>query len=96
MVAGSYGTSPGLPLGNVTVPLVPDSWMSMSLGLANSSVYPGSIGLLDGNGAAAAAFVLPPAWSPALVGQVVHHAFVVLHGSSFVHASNAVKLVFNP
>jgi hypothetical protein len=96
VVAGSFATTPGLPLGNVVLPLVPDAWTSMSLGFANTSIYPGSIGVLDGSGAATAAFVLPPAWIPALVGQTVHHAYVVLQGSTFVHASNAVKLVFTP
>ncbi len=96
VVAGSFADSPGFPLGNVLVPLVPDAWTTMSLGLANTSVYPGSIGVLDASGAATAAMVVPPAWSPALVGQTVYHAYVVLQGSNFVHASNAVKLVFTP
>jgi hypothetical protein len=96
VVAGSFATAPGLPLGNVVVPLVPDAWMSASLGLANTTAYPGSIGLLDANGVATAAFVLPTAGNPALVGQTVYHAYVVLQGSTFVHASNAVKLVFTP
>lgn len=96
VLAGALGTTPGLPLGTLLVPLNPDPWLQLSLALANSPVYPGSIGVLDATGRATAAFVLPPLNDPSLVGQALWHAYVVGDGTSFVHASNAVKMTFAP
>ena len=95
-LAGAQGTAPGLSLGSLLVPLNADPWLQLSLALANSPVYPGSIGVLDATGRASAAFVLPPLNDPSLVGQALWHAYVVWDGTSFVHASNAVKMTFAP
>ncbi|MFY9344770.1 MAG: metallophosphoesterase family protein, partial [Planctomycetota bacterium] len=96
VLAGAQGTSPGMPLFGVHVPLNPDPWLTLSLALANSAVYPHSIGLLDANGAAAAALVLPPLNDPALVGTSLWHAYVVSNGTGLAHASNAVRMTFAP
>jgi tetratricopeptide (TPR) repeat protein len=96
IVGGSFGTSPGFPLWGMHVPLNADGWLDLSLQLANSPVYQDSIGLLDGNGAAAAAFVLPPLSDPTLVGSEVFHAYVVLGSGGLSLVSNTVKLTFEP
>lgn len=93
---GSFGATPGFPIDGVHVPLNPDSWMELSVALANSPFYPNSFGFLDANGSATAAFVLPPMNDPTLVGLVVHHAFLVLGSQGIAMASNAVKLTLLP
>jgi hypothetical protein len=73
--------------------------MDLTLQGANSPVYQDSVGQLDGNGAASAAFQLPPMTDPVLVGAVVHHAYVVfttLGNGGLQMASNPVKLIFEP
>lgn len=97
LLAGAFGTSPGFVLQGVAVPLNQDAWFQLSLGLANSAVYPQSLGVLDGNGAATAAVVLPPGLDPALAGLALYHAYVVVDASGApVHASDPVKLTLRP
>lgn len=96
LLAGAYGSEPGLQFGSVHVPLNPDSWLSMSLALANTVVYPGSLGFLDAQGRAAAAFVLPPIADPSLVGTVLEHAFVLVGSGGVTFASNPVRVTFAP
>ncbi len=95
-VLGSFSSEPGFLLDGVHVPLGLDSWMELSVGLANSPVYPNSFGFLDTSGAATSAFVLPPLNDPSLVGLEVWHAFLVLGGQGFTMASNAVKVTLLP
>jgi tetratricopeptide (TPR) repeat protein len=99
VLAGSFGTDPGFTLWGLYIPLNPDGWMDLTLQGANSPVYQDSVGQLDGNGAASAAFQLPPMTDPVLVGAVVHHAYVVfttLGNGGLQMASNPVKLIFEP
>lgn len=99
LLAGSFGTDPGFTLWGVHIPLHPDGWMDLTLQGANSPVYQNTLGQLDANGAASAAFVLPAMTDPVLVGVVVHHAYVVfttLADGGLHMASNSVKLTFEP
>ena len=96
LLAGSYGSEPGFQFGAAHVPLNPDSWLSLSLALANTAVYPGSLGFLDAQGRANAAFVLPPIADPALVGTVLEHAFVLVGSGGASFASNPVRVTFAP
>jgi len=96
VLAGAQGTSPGITLLGMHVPLNADAWFALSLALANSAVYPQSIGILDANGKANAALVLPPLSDPALVGASLWHAYVVGDGTALLHASNAVRMTFVP
>lgn len=96
VLAGSFGNEPGLSLGGVHVPLNLDPWLQASLSLANTAVYPGSVGLLDAAGAAGASFVWPPMNQPSLVGTSLWHAFVVGGGGGLAHASNAVRVRMLP
>jgi hypothetical protein len=79
------GTRPGTPspLGPQTIPLNNDSWFSLSLALANTSVYVNSLWFTDAQGRnmAPASFVLPPN-VPGLQGLMLHHAAVVLDGAT--------------
>jgi hypothetical protein len=78
VLAGTLaGTRPGFVFGGASIPLNPDPWLSLSIQGANSAIYPGSWGLLDGQGRATASFVFPAGY-PWMQGALFHHAFVVL------------------
>lgn len=90
------GTSPGVPLDSFVMPLNFDIYTSLTLNTPNSSFLPGSLGFLDANGRASAAFTLPPA-VPVAGPLDVHHAFFTLDLATFAvsFTSNAalVRLV---
>ena len=76
------------------IPLNPDAWFSLTLSAANSAVYSNSLGLLDGQGRANAAFVFPPGFAT-FAGSTFHHAFVVLDANlqlPFVSEPSGLKL----
>jgi hypothetical protein len=95
-VAGSAsGTSPGIPLGTSTVPLVYDAYTELTLALAAPLTAP--IGTLDADGHGFCRFVLPSGTSPSFAGVVLHHAFVAVDPSTFaVLVSNAVRVELVP
>ncbi|MCA8957884.1 MAG: hypothetical protein KDC87_17545 [Planctomycetes bacterium] len=77
--AGSLsGTTPGLMLGGVLVPLNPDVYFDLTLANPNSSWLPGSRGTLDAAGTAELGFVLAPGLATVNGSVVVHHAVAVL------------------
>ena len=98
MLGTTAGTTPGLPLGDVLLPLNPDS--GYFLYTATSPGSPpllGSVGTLDAAGRAAATFTLPPGLSTSAAGITLHHAYVVLDETdAVVLASNAVSLTLTP
>jgi len=97
LVLGSAsGTSPGLPLGSVVLPLAtPDPYFDYTLNSPNSGALSSTLGTLDGLGRASAAISVPPGLS-GLVGTTLHHAFIVIEADiSFSFASNAVPLSFS-
>lgn len=100
LVGSMSGTTPGTPLDGILIPLniAGDPWFFLTVVAANSPTLPGTIGVLDANGAASASLVLPPHVPPSLSGATLHHAYVVLDPASgrFVLASNAVPLVLRP
>lgn len=95
-ILASLGTAPGFTIDGVHVPLNLDNWTDLSIGLANSPIYPNSFGFLDSTGAATSAFVLPPLNDPTLVGLAVHHAYLVLGSQGITMASNPVKVTLLP
>jgi len=99
-VLGSLtGTSPGLPLPGtaLTLPLVLDGYFLFTLtDPAANALLPGHFGLLDANGQAATAVVLPPASSPALAGLTAAHAFALLGPTGFTYASSSEALSLLP
>ncbi|MGE3173049.1 MAG: aryl-sulfate sulfotransferase [Planctomycetota bacterium] len=84
------GSFPGTQVLGVTLPLNVDAYLLTATG---SALLPGSIGVLDGNGRASAAFVLPAGVGDPFAGTELHHAFLVLPGAgSPALASNAEPL----
>ena len=91
------GTSPGVTLGSatglVTIPLNPDSWTDITIGLANSPVLANTKGTLDANGQAKAQIKGGPVNAPSAIGLVFYHAYLVYDAkNNFYMASNPVTL----
>ena len=98
LILGSVsGTSPGLPTAGGVLPLNPDAWFDWTALNPNSPLLPQSIGILNNNGLAQAAFVVPPTNNPALVGLEFHYAYLVHNGFGAIEeTSNAVKVTLDP
>jgi len=92
------GSSPGLPVGSVWLPLNPDAYTNFTLSSPNTPPLAGSSGALSPTGSALASFTLGPASPPALVGLLAHHAYVVfdLAGFSLGLASNPAPIALLP
>ncbi len=98
-VGGSKtGTSPGIPIGTVVVPLVYDNYTLLMLKSGNQPPFLNTIGTLDGNGAASAALSVPAGLlPPSAVGVMLFHAYGAFQPSGLVDfASNWVSLQFLP
>jgi hypothetical protein len=86
------GTTPGVNLLGVHVPLNPDLYTDVAMGAVNTTVFAKFRGTLDGNGLATASFRVPSNL-PLPAGFTFHHAYVVYDASGkFYMASNAVPL----
>lgn len=99
VLGSATGTSPGLPLGpGLELPLVVDAYFTYSLVAPNAPPYASSLGFLDGDARAAAAFAIGPGSNPAWAGLVLRHAFALLDpgAGAVVATSNAVPLTFVP
>lgn len=94
LVGSLSGTSPGIGLGGCTLPLNFDLYLGLTLDLANSGIYVGSVGVLDGVGSARASVVMPAGLAAGLRGRTAHHAFAVFQGYGCRFASNAVAMDF--
>lgn len=95
VLGSSSGTTPGLPLGALSLPLNPDSYTNAALSLAGSAPFLGFVGALDANGTGTATFSLPPALGPGFLGLELHHAFVafdLLGGTGPTFVSNPVEV----
>ncbi|MBK9387875.1 MAG: hypothetical protein IPN34_23915 [Planctomycetes bacterium] len=80
LVLGSLsGTSPGLALGALTLPLNPDGFLGLTIELANQHPFSASFGTLDAQGRARAAVSIPPG----LPGAGVHFdwSYLALNGA---------------
>jgi hypothetical protein len=99
LVLGSAtGTSPGLPVDGVVLPLALDSYLLLTLSQP-AGLFLGTFGFLDAQGAASASIQVPPGADPGLAGVVLHHAGLVvdLAGSGQASwATNAVPLELAP
>jgi len=97
LLAGSIsGTSPGIPVGAVTVPLNFDGYLLYTVTNPNSFPLTNSLGTLDAAGRASAAFGLPAGLPPSLAGIVAHHAYVVLGPTGLLEASNPLPVTLVP
>ncbi|MEO0650304.1 MAG: metallophosphoesterase family protein [Planctomycetota bacterium] len=76
LLGSATGTSPGTPVGDLTLPLAFDSYTNLTLG--GPDFLPGAFGLLDGSGDATAAVTLPGGSSSSLIGTTLFHAFVTI------------------
>lgn len=98
LVLGSVsGTSPGIPTAGGVLPLQPDAWFHFTALHPNGALLPQSAGSLDALGLGAAAFVVPPGSSAALVGIQFSYAYLLHDGAgSILHASDAVSVTLAP
>lgn len=78
LLGSASGSTPGFRLSGQWIPLnIPDFYFDLTRNAPNRPhLYP-SVAELNEEGQAQAAFTLPAASDPALVGRVLHHAFVV-------------------
>lgn len=96
LVVGSYtGTSPGVTLGGVPIPVNVDSYFFSTITGPNVGPLLNSLGTLSANGRATAQFVLPPGLPPGLAGLQLHHAVIVFTSTpTITMATNPVGLSF--
>ena len=87
------GTMPGTMVGSVLLPLNSnDPWFLLTASVFSPAILQNTIGMLDANGHAQAALVVPPVG--VLVGFTMHHAYLVADAVTLqpLFASNAVPL----
>lgn len=96
VVGSASGTSPGLPLGVVELPLVPDAYLLLSVTGANQPPFGATLGVLDEVGRAQASWTLPAGSNPALAGLVLNHAFVAFDAVGASFASEPARLTLEP
>ncbi|MEM7310451.1 MAG: hypothetical protein AAF682_27485 [Planctomycetota bacterium] len=97
LIGTSAGTTPGLTIGGVHIPINPSAYFNITVNNPNSPPLTNSFGALDGLGQATATFALPLGFHTSLVGLTFHHAYVVLGDAdplALQGASNAVPLDF--
>ena len=87
------GTSPGVSLGGVTVPLQPDAWTDLTIQLANSAALVNTKGTLDANGMATSQIQGAPVGA-SFIGIVFYHAALVYDAQGrWLFATNPTTLV---
>lgn len=88
MLGSVSGTSPGVVLKGVPVPLNFDVWFELLLGLPSGGIFQAFQGSLDVS-EPAARLTVPPDLPPTLVGLRFDHAWVEVQGSQVLSASEA-------
>lgn len=98
LLGSMSGTAPGIDLGGVVLPLVPDAYTDLLLSHPNGPLLQNSLGSLNASGEASAQLSLPPKAGGALVGLELHHVFVLVEPSSgaILSASNATPATLVP
>lgn len=96
VIGTTSGTTPGLAVGGVTIPLNPDAYTNQTLLSANQAPFIGTLGLLDPSGQATASLVLPPSLLVGLAGLRADHAAVTLAGPQVTAATGTVPIVIKP
>jgi hypothetical protein len=94
IAVSASGTSPGLTLGSVTVPLHFDAVTDIGFQFLNSPFFANFGGFLDAQGKASASFNSPPFPTPSLAGVPLSFAAFTLGPIDF--ASNAVTVQYQP
>lgn len=97
LLLGSFTGTAGFDLGGLLVPLDVDLYFLHTLAHPNAPPLAGSLGFLDGAGAATATLTLPAGLDPSLAGLTFYHACGVLDPATLalemVSAPVAVGLV---
>ena len=96
LLGTTAGFAPGIPLGNLDLPLNPSPYLDLTLQNPDQPPLSASFGTLGLTGTAIASFTLPPGGPPSLVGATVHHAYVVLDLTSAGEGTGQVQFVSNP
>ena len=78
MLGSLTGTSPGIPVDGMVLPLAFDAYTQSLLSAPGSALLAPAIQPLAGDGRAISALTLPAGLSSSLIGQQFHHAFAVL------------------
>jgi len=90
VVGSMTGTTPGLQLGSVTVPVSFDLYTVYTIHSTNTVILSNSFGKLDSMERGKASFQPPMgALTPFLVGFTFHHSFITFSGSTIHMASNS-------
>lgn len=94
----AHGTSPGLVVDGVPLPLTLDEYLLHTIAQANSGIYHNTLGLLDADGQATAFLRVPPQALVDFAGIQLNHAGVVLDPihQAVIAASNPVLLAIEP
>jgi hypothetical protein len=96
LLASGSGTTPGIPIDGVTIPLVWDGILDFTIQNANTPILVNTAGVLNALGRATATLQLPPG---IIVGPAQAHfaaAFVDLTALHVVGTTNAVPLAVVP
>jgi hypothetical protein len=97
VVGSASGTSPGLPVGAVTLPLNFDPYMLWTINHPNGPVLSSSLGTLDAGGHATATLNVPAGVPLGGLPLELNHAFLILDlaaaTASYASNPNVVRLV---
>lgn len=96
MFGSTSGTTPGLAIELVTLPLVPDAYFEITKDNPSLPYFGNFLGLLDGSGQATASLIIGPGANPGLAGLELNHAYLVISGGSVVTASNPIQVDLVP
>jgi hypothetical protein len=89
------GTWPEVPLGAVNIPLVPDLYTNVTIGLANTTLLTRFKGVIGRDGKASAQFNVPNKTPAAAIGVTAWHAWATYDNSGTIYdASNAAPIQF--
>ncbi|MEO0851906.1 MAG: hypothetical protein AAFY15_00160 [Cyanobacteria bacterium J06648_11] len=92
MLGSISGTSPGIPLNGLVVPLQPDAYFDLVLSNPALVLSNGG-GALDSFGQAVVTFTVPAGVSSGIVGATLNHAFILISADgSIAFASNAASV----
>jgi hypothetical protein len=91
LLASASGTSPGIAVDGLVLPLALDPWLLAVLQSPNQPPFAKNLGLLGAHGKGYATLAVPAGTDPALAGAILHHAFAVLD----LDVSHTVELVSN-
>ncbi len=97
MLGSASGTTPGLIVDGIALPLNADNYSILLLNQLNSGPFKRTAGLLDAEGRADALIDIAPGTNGGgLIGATVNHAFVVFDAGVVSFASNATELTLLP